>query len=47
MNAAAIQFLRHKGAYKNNLNAVESTQSGLNNLYHRPSGFAPELTKII
>ena len=47
MNAIAIQFLKRKGAYKNNLNAVESTQSGFNNLYQRPSGPAPELTKII
>lgn len=29
MNAAAIKFLKRKGAYKNNLNAVELTQSGL------------------
>ena len=42
MNAITIQFLKRKGTYKNNLNAVELTQSGLNNLYQRPPGFAPE-----
>ena len=42
MNAITIQFLKRKGTYKNNLNAVESAQSGLNNPYQRLPGFAPK-----